>query len=173
MRHCRLTVKHLTRSRWLLPCWYRKLWRTHGMTNEQKKNKKKTNNKVPKRKVNTIETRQHKICSDVTDWSSDGSTLAHFLQRNTCPFITLNCPNISCLCLQPAAPLASLNEKRERGKKKKPTTPEQNTEGSPPVEEDKIAGLGAARLLLRERILENSPVRREANTVQAAATTTR
>lgn len=47
---------------------------------------------------------------------------------------------------------ASGKFKWEERKKKKPTTPVQNTEGSSLVEEDKIAGLRAARLLLRERI---------------------
>lgn len=65
--------------------------------------------KVPKWQINTIKPNKHIIC-----W------LTRVLMHHPCPlslkgsFITLNCPSISCLCLQPA------REKTE-GEKKTPT----------------------------------------------------
>lgn len=69
MKHCWVTVIHLTR--WLLPCKQSNTLLPETLAYTW--NDKWTKNKVPKRKVNTVETQQHKICSDVTDWSTDAS----------------------------------------------------------------------------------------------------
>lgn len=125
MNHCRVTATHLTR--WLLPCKQSNtlLPETLAYT----RNDKWTKNKVPKRNVNTNRNSTQNLfrCDRLEYWCI---TLAHFLSRNTRPFIKLNCPNISCLCLQPAT---FKWEERE----KKPTTPEQNTEGSSLVSEQR------------------------------------
>lgn len=65
--HCWVTVVHLTR--WLLPCKQSNtLPRNFGIHMERQMNKDQKY-----QRVNTIQTHQHKICSDVTGWSTDAS----------------------------------------------------------------------------------------------------